>query len=347
MKRNLLPILLVFFISCSEDPKIVNPTIGFEILVPTNLANSLPQPSDNLATAEGIALGKKLFFDPKLSKNGQVSCVTCHHPELAFADGLALTNKGVSGKSLLRNSPALFNLAWAKGYFADGGAKNLESQVFAPLQHEDEMDIDVNELINELNTDKVYREMSRSAFGIDTINSTLLVKAIAQFERSLISGNSKYDQWTRGEGKILNDLELNGLEVYKSKCETCHKADFFTDFDYHNNGIDSIFTDNSHENVYKGRYRISGKTEDIGKYKTPSLRNLSFTAPYMHDGRFSTIDEVIKHYSNGIKSSATLDQNIPKEGFGLNEIEIEALKAFLKTLDDHDFIAKSILLKEK
>ncbi len=328
--------------SCSQDGEILQPNSSIAIEGPKNFSTELPQPTDNRATVKGIALGKKLFFDPILSGNNTIACAACHHADKAFSDGLAFSNKGISGIPMLRNAPALFNIAWAKGYFADGGAKNLESQVFAPLQHEDEMKQNLSELITELRLSAKYPILFKEAFGVDSINTTLLVHAIAQFERSLISANSKYDKYVRLEGEILTLQELKGLEIFKSKCESCHKADFFTDFDFHNNGLDSSFNDNSHENIHKGRYRITGNIVDVGKFKTPSLRNLSFTAPYMHDGRFANIDEVLTHYNSGIKYSATLDEKIPKPGFQLSIVEIEDLKIFLKTLDDYDFTSQSL-----
>lgn len=332
---------ILLLCACSTDPEIVRPSDKYSFDVPYfETGTNVPQPAHNQATKAGVELGKKLFFDPILSGNDQISCATCHLQKLAFSDGVALTNKGISGKTLLRNTPALFNLAWATGYFHDGGAKNLESQVFAPLLHEDEMKEDLDELVKELSGIEEYKIMFKNAFGTDSINTSFIAWAIAQYERSLISASSRYDHWKQNKGEKLSQLEINGMLIYQEKCQKCHQEGFFTDYSYHNNGLDSTFTDMSHERLYTGRYRITDNIEDLGKYKTPSLRNLSFSAPYMHDGRMASLEDVIAHYSSGIKHSATLSKDLPFGGFKFSDEDKKALLAFLKTLDDYDFTTR-------
>lgn len=308
--------------------------------IPTHFLPKFTEPTTNIATTQGILLGKKLFFDPILSSNGKVSCATCHMPAKAFSDGQPVSTGGVSGNPLHRNSPALFNIAWATGFFWDGGAKNIESLAFAPLHHPDEMNKKANLSARDINQIPEYRAMFKQAFGVDTASEVEIVRALAQYQRSLISAQSKYDKWIQNPTLYpLTDLELKGLEIVNQKCAACHAPHYFTDFDYHNNGIDSVFNDTRFESVFLGRYRITLNPADVGKYKTPSLRNLAFTAPYMHDGRFNTLAEVLEHYSSGIKPSSTLSHKLPVGGFQLTEYEKKAIEEFLLTLNDYPFIS--------
>lgn len=311
------------------------------VTVPAHFPDFIDSKTNPL-TADGIALGKKLFFDKRLSGNNQVSCATCHQQNLAFSDGFALTTKGISGKALERNSPALINLAWANnGLFWDGGSTNLESQAFAPLAHEDEMQQDLEELIQELNADANYPRLFNNAFGTP-VNQAGIVKAIAQFERTLIAANSKYDKYILGESEgTLDTNELKGLQLAEQFCFSCHATSLLTDNLYHNNGIDNDYTDDTELMLKKGRYRITHNIEDMGKFRTPTLRNIEKTAPYMHDGRFTSLEKVVEHYSNGILVSPTLDSNLNqngKLGFSFSEIEKQQLIAFLKTLTDTQYL---------
>ncbi|GAB2993007.1 cytochrome c peroxidase [Cyclobacterium sediminis] len=299
--------------------------------------DDFPQPERNYLSKEGMELGKTLFFDPELSANGKVSCAGCHLPEKAFSDGLALTNIGVSGSSLHRNSPALFNLAWHDGLFWEGGANDLESMVFGPLTHPDEMAADLNEVLEYINTHEAYPLLFQEAFSSDSITSSTIARSLAQFMRTLISDDSKYDQWKRGEAGLSSE-ELKGYEVYKEHCSSCHKEGLFTDLSYHNNGLDSSYPDPPElEGLYQGRYRITYKDEDKGAYKTASLRNLSFTAPYMHDGRFANLEQVLDHYETGIKTNETLAPQL-ENGIVLSATERTQLLAFLNSLNDYNFI---------
>ncbi|WKL47867.1 cytochrome c peroxidase [Flavobacterium pectinovorum] len=311
------------------------------VLVPGNFPEFVDSKTNPL-TSDGVLLGKKLFFDKRLSGNNQVSCGTCHQQSLAFSDGFALTRQGISGNALERNSPALMNLAWANnGLFWDGGSTNLESQAFAPLAHVDEMHQNLDELLEELKADADYPKMFQKAFG-KAINQADIVKAVAQFERTLISSNSKYDKYVRGEsGGILNKEELAGLTLAEQFCFSCHAGPLMTDNLYHNNGIDNDFSDDSELMMRRGRARITGSSEDLGKFRTPTLRNIEKTGPYMHDGRFGTLEKVLEHYSNGVLSSPTLDPLLRKNGdlgIPLSETEKKQLIAFLKTLTDYEYI---------
>lgn len=318
-----------------------SPTI-IDLQVPSNfpIPESMP---DNPTSEEGILLGRILFYDPKLSLNNRVSCSSCHHQELAFSDGASLGNFGVSGKKLVRHSPTLINMAWMdQGLFWDGGSKNLESQAFGPLTHADEMGMSLDNLVDRLAANPEYNELFLSAFE-DGLTFQNVAKALAQFERTLISSNSRYDKYVRNErGGNLNDLELKGLNIVQEKCSSCHSGQLFTDNLFHNNGLDNTFTDESHELSYQGRYRITFDPKDLGAFKTPTLRNVMVSGPYMHDGRFMDIEEVLAHYSDGVKAAETtsklLYQNKGKAGIALSDFEKEAIIAFLHTLTDEVFL---------
>lgn len=325
----------------------------FTLHIPSNLSDTLPVPDRNPLTQAGVDLGKMLFFDPVLSANNQISCATCHRPSRAFTDGLALSDQGVSGKKLHRNVPSLVNLAWQNRSFWDGGAADLESLVFGPLTHPDEMGQELHVLVQELNENEGYRVKFKKAFGEDTIYSALIARALGQFQRTLISANSRYDQFIRNEpGSEFSEIELKGMEIFDQKCGSCHqfgkgKNDFFTDHQYHNNGLGSTYS-SGFEGIYQGRFRITQDSADVGKFKTPSLRNVALTAPYMHDGRFATLEEVLAHYDNRMIYSATLDPFFQKEssiGISLTKDEKEAILAFLHTLTDTVFVQNAVFVK--
>lgn len=303
-----------------------------------------PQPvydTENPMTREGIALGRLLFYDARLSGNNKISCATCHDQSLAFSDGKALTASGVSGTPLLRHSPALINMAWANnGLFWDGGSTNLESQAFAPLTATDEMAQNLDELVQELNAIPDYVSRFQLVFK-DDIKANYVVKALAQFQRTLISADSRYDRYKSNSGGTLSALEQKGMSLVATKCQGCHTGELFTDNSYHNNGLDASFTNNDHEGIFLGRYRISYQDSDIGSFKTPTLRNVAVTAPYMHDGRFATLEEVLEHYATGIQPSPSLDSQISTGGMNLTKDEKEAILAFLHSLTDHNYLTNA------
>lgn len=336
LKKSIQFILILCVWSCGQE--IEKPTT-FKPKVPSYFGGILPEPSYNKTTLDGIELGKKLFFDPITSSNNLVSCASCHHQNLAFSDdGKKISNAGVSGKNLHRNTPPLFNLAWQTGYFWDGGAKDLESQVFAPLQHPDEHNQDLKALIVKLQNHAEYPKLFAKVFNNEPISSQNISYALAQYERSLVSYKSIYDNFLqKKDSTIFSSTQKKGLLIFELHCEKCHKHPFLTDFLYHNNGIDTTFTDESDERVFMGRFRITNDSADLGKYKTPSLRNILLTAPYMHDGRFATLDDVFLHYTNQIKVSKTLAENL-KTKITLSAEEKNALNAFFETLTDYEFI---------
>lgn len=340
----LAAVLLSILSACSKNENVSEPQV-YILPVPEHFPQRVID-TENPVTSEGAALGRELFFDTRLSAGNNISCASCHLQSKAFSDGVALSSAGASGSSLLRHTPALFNLAWAdKGFFWDGGSLNLESQAFGPLTAHDEMGQDMIQLVSELNAVPKYVNSFKTVFN-EEIKPQNIVKALAQFERTLISAGSKYDDYKLGKhGATLSPLELKGLELVRTKCQGCHRGELFTDFNYHNNGIDSDFTNSGHEGIYQGRFRISYDPADLGSFKTPSLRNLLLTAPYMHDGRFATLQIVIDHYSENIHYSPTLDPLIPPKGMNLSKEEKESILAFLSTLTDYTFSGNPVFGK--
>lgn len=278
----------------------------------------------------GIELGLKLFNDKNLSSNGEVSCSTCHLQKFAFSDNKALNQNGVSGNQLDRNSPPLFNLAWHKEFFWDGGAPDLESQALAPLFSEHEMDADLNEIITYLSKSVQYKELFCNTFKKEEITSLQILTALRFYQNSLVSFKSTYDEfYSSGDTSVLTQTELKGMKVFNLNCNSCHTLPLGSSYNYENNQLDTSFNF-PFEDPRLGRNRITHLEKDLGKYKVPSVRNLSFTIPYMHDGRFKTLDEVISHY-NG----KTLNNKI-----SLTPAEMEYLKDFLLTLNDYSFVTE-------
>lgn len=346
MKKAYYILSLFFLISCESDSNTDEEysPIYVDISIPTLFQNKLIPPlipANNPLTTEGIALGKKLFFDPILSKDNSISCATCHNPSDSFTD-IHTFSAGVNDSLGTRNAMPLFNLAWNfdERFAWDGKEFSLESQVLEPVTNTSEMNANWAEVTKRLAAHSEYPLLFQQAFGINSIDSIHVTKAIAQFERTLISANSKFDQYLLNEIE-LTESELNGFNVFiseeKGDCFHCHGSQnnpLWTDNLFHNNGLDSEFTD-------LGLGAVTGDSNDNGKFKSPSLRNLAFTAPYMHDGRFTTLEEVIHHYSEGLQNSPTIDplmKQISTGGVNLTNQEKIDLKAFLLTLSDYNFI---------
>ncbi|AKQ68372.1 Cytochrome c551 peroxidase [Myxococcus hansupus] len=304
----------------------------------------LPAPEDNPLTPEGVALGRWLFHSPRLSGNGQVSCATCHDQAHAFSVPEALTTRGVSGRPLARHAPTLINLAWAEGLFWDGGARNLESLSLAPLTHPDEMgQSDLAGMMEALAQDASVARQFEAAFGDGPPTLGHLLRALAQYQRTLVSARSRYDAWRRGEtGALLTAQERQGLDLVRTRCAPCHDGELFTDNAFHNNGLDAHFGEGEDES--RGRGRVTLREEDAGRYKTPTLRNVAVSAPYMHDGRFATLEDTLRHYRQGVVPSPTLDTALLRDGeapgIPLNDAEVSAVLAFLHTLTDASFLSE-------
>jgi cytochrome c peroxidase len=286
----------------------------------------------NPLTKEGFELGRKLFYDGRLSKDGNFPCASCHQQFAAFATFDHPLSHGFNNQFTLRNAPGLFNMAWNKEMHWDGGITNIEVQPLAPITAPNEMAEDINNVINKLNADEVYPKMFTAAFGDETITSQRMLFAITQFVNSMVSGNSKYDKVKQGQA-TFTQTEQNGYTLFQTKCATCHSEPLFTDHSFRNTGIpvDPFIND-------YGRMRITNKKEDSLKFKVPSLRNVDLTFPYGHDGRFSSITSVLDHYSSGVQNGPTTDALL-KNKIPLSNFDKFYLLEFLKTLTDSTFIA--------
>jgi cytochrome c peroxidase len=306
-----------------------------ELKLPSNFPAPVYDLKQNPVTEKGFLLGKKLFYDGNLSRNGIVSCGFCHQQASAFTQHGHDVSHGVDDRLGKRNSLALSNALWMKTFFWDGGVTHLEFVPINPLENEKEMDETLDNVLKKLNQSPEYKTMFNEAFQVDEIKSTEFLKALSQFMASLISANSRYDKYVRHEGEILTDEERAGLALFKIKCSTCHATDLFTDGSYRNNGTSNDFR------FDKGREEITLRVDDRGKFKVPSLRNVEYSDPYMHDGSLLTLEEVLDHYTSGIKDSPTVDPLLKKEskpGIALTDIEKKQIVAFLKTLTDDAFI---------
>ncbi|MCB0666515.1 MAG: cytochrome C peroxidase [Saprospiraceae bacterium] len=302
-------------------------------------------PGDNPTTIQGIELGKRLFFDSILSADFTMSCATCHLPEGNFTDNFA-TSKGIDGIPGRRSSMSLLNIGFAdQGLFWDGRSPTLETQALLPVEDSIELHNTWMEVVDRLQDHDLYPELFRKAFGIEKkedITKELAAKAMAQFERSLISsGDSKYDRFARGEIE-LSDEEFLGYVLFfdldpdipDAECGHCHNAPLFTTNQYFNNGIEPVSDLLSFPDM--GRGLVTGDEFDNGRFRVPTLRNIEFSAPYMHDGRFETLEEVVDHYNSGGHFQLNKDPLI--RPLGLLDYEKEALIAFIKTLSDSTFI---------
>jgi cytochrome c peroxidase len=290
-------------------------------------------PSDNETTEEGIYLGRKLFYDSLLSGDNTMSCASCHQQSRSFSDNkrFSVGIKGIPGEM---NASAIINPGWQSSAFWNGRANSLEEQAESPVRNPIEMHLSWAVAVDRIKNHSSYPSEFKRAFGEEEITKELVAKALAQFERSLISNKSKFDLFLAGEADF-NPIELAGYNLFlseKAECFHCHGRPLFTDDELHNNGLD-IIPDLGFEDV----------TEDIsdrGKFRTPTLRNIELTGPYMHDGRYETLEQVVEFYSDSLRTSPTVDPLMPNDngGFHWTNLEKVQLVAFLKTLTDNSFI---------
>lgn len=330
------------FTTC-QDVNLQKAKNPYEFIAPSNF----PEPTytfyNNSITEEGFKLGRKIFFDPILSIDGSISCSSCHHQEFAFADSpQSPFSIGVDGLVGRRNAPALANLAFMNEFFWDGGVTHLDFVPINAIESPVEMSEDIARVVAKIKNDAEYPALFEAAFKTTEINMPLLMDALAQYMLLMVSNNSKYDAYLKGEAS-LTAQELKGLQLFDQKCESCHAGILFTNQAYFNNGIDAVFSDS-------GRATISANPLDIGKFKVPTLRNVSLTAPYMHNAKFNTLEEVLNHYDNGLIRSNTLALSLIQAngdlGIPLSTEEKEAIIAFLETLTDYELLNNPIFLKD-
>lgn len=286
---------------------------------------------NNPLTEEGFELGKKLFYDGRLSKDGNFPCASCHQQFAAFANFDHDLSHGFNNQFTTRNAPGLFNMVWHKEMHWDGGINNIEVQPLAPITAPNEMAEDLNTVLQKLQKDSLYPSLFKSAFGDETINSQRMLFAIAQFVGSMVSADSKYDKMKKGQA-VFNDAEKNGYQLFQAKCAGCHVEPLFTDFSFRNTGLPLA---SDLKDI--GRMRITNKKEDSLKFKVPSLRNVMISFPYGHDGRFYSVRNVLDHYSDGVQDGPTVDPLV-KNKIPLTAIDKFYLTQFLYTLTDSAFL---------
>lgn len=307
----------------------------------TTYVGAMTHPADNPLTVEGIALGRRLFYDKMLSNNNTISCASCHKQANAFDDPRPFS-KGTDGSLGGRNAMAVINLAYNKHLFWDGRRNTLEGQAHDPVTNPIEMAAKWPDVVKKLQADSRYPDLFFSAFGTRTVDSNLVVKAIAQFERTLVSFSSRFDKfYYGGDSSALNAGEKRGLAIFTGvgMCNNCHLMNtLLTDNELRNNGLDVAPADD-------GLQKFTGLATDKGKFKVPTLRNIAVTAPYMHDSRFATLEQVVNFYSSGVKqSSPNIDEHMPDFGSGLNLTAAQQadLVAFLHALTDSSFLTNPL-----
>ncbi len=298
--------------------------------------------SQNPLTKEGIALGRFMFYDYRLSKDSTVSCGFCHQQFAAFGHFDHALSHGVGGRQGNRSVPVIFNMLFQKEFMWDGGVNNLEIQPLTPLTDPNEMGVDLKVLISKMQSDPQYRKMFRDAYGTEEITSQRMFRAITQFVATMVSGNSKYDSIINHVGgAAFNPEEQAGYKIYQQKCAACHKEPLFTDLSYRSNGLPYLKQLND-----VGRMKITGNTADYLKFKVPTLRNIIKSSPYMHDGRFFDIYQVFDFYDHGVEVTASTDPLV-KNGIPLTDAEKRQLYFFLNTLTDYTLIQSTALSEVK
>jgi cytochrome c peroxidase len=323
-------IVFIFLVSCRVDPEVRAP-------LPTNdlkeqIPDGWPAPvyrfSGNPLTENTFVLGRALFYETMLSRDNLVSCGSCHQQFAAFANADHRVSHGINSLNGIRNAPGIFNLAWHPLFMHDGGVNHIEVQPLAPLTNPVEMGEEIGEVITRLEGSEKYKGLFKEAFGTEEINSQRMLKAITQFMGLIYSNSSRYDQYKKNEVQFTAQ-ESHGYELFLSKCNGCHREPLFSDFGFRSNGLaaDPSVQDS-------GRARITGDASDLYRFKTPSLRNVALTAPYMHDGRYATLQDCLDHYTDKVTNPVNLDPALQPNGLVIDANEKADLAAFLQTLSD-------------
>jgi cytochrome c peroxidase len=286
---------------------------------------------ENELSEEKVALGRALFYDAALSRDNTVSCASCHSPYNGFAHTDHDLSHGIDDQIGTRNAPALFNLAWQKSFMWDGAINHLDMQALAPISHPGEMGESIGHVVSKLQATALYPPMFEAAFGDSRITGAHVLKALSQFQLTLVSATSKYDSVKKGTTRFTEQEEA-GYALFLQHCNSCHQEPLFSSFDFANNGLPVDTTLNDY-----GKGQITLRPEDSLLFKISSLRNLSYTHPYMHDGRFRKLSQVLNHYTRGIQESETLSDEL-KKPIALSSNEKTDLIAFLLTLNDQAFV---------
>jgi cytochrome c peroxidase len=331
--RNLLFIVLAVLIlaGCAKSPEEV-PMVDrpFILDIPEGFS-AMPVPADNQLTVKRVELGKRLFYDKQLSRDFSVSCASCHHQQLGFAENVAIS-VGVNNAVGLRNAPTLANVGYLNALFAEGGIPSLELQAIAPIIEVHEMNLDFETLIQRLSSQADYLQLFELAYNSPPTSHTI-VKALASFERTLISGNSRFDEYYfQNKTDALSQSEIRGMNLFFSEelaCSSCHSGFLFTNQSLQNVGLYDIYED-------EGLARLTSNPEDAGKFKVPTLRNIEVTAPYMHNGSIATLEQVVEHFNQGGVGHPNQSELV--KPLNLNEEEKADLINFLKSLTDQEFL---------
>ncbi len=315
--------------ACKKSDLFVGTVLKQEI--PTGFPDPVYKFIDNPLTEEGFELGRKLFYDGRLSKDGNFPCAGCHEQRAVFGTFEHDRSHGYNDSHTLRNAPPLFNLAWQKEFHWDGEFRSLLVEAHQPISSLNEMGGDVKNIITKLEKDDGIKKMFKATFGSSWITEDRIIKALSQFTGSIISANSKYDKVIKGE-TTFTIQEESGYQLFKSKCSSCHTEPMFTDYSYRNIGlpVDPLLND-------FGRKRVTGNADDNLKFRVPSLRNVFLTSNYMHDGRFGTVAQCINHYRTGVVQTATTDLLV-SNGISLTNNEAIDISVFLKTLSDSSIL---------
>ncbi|MDB5087332.1 MAG: Cytochrome-c peroxidase [Mucilaginibacter sp.] len=348
--KSFIILVLLGLITCLSGWSYINDSIEtgpYQLVYPANFGNRINVPDDNQTTKQGVYLGRLLFYEKKLSANNTLSCASCHQQDKAFTDGKAFS-EGVDHVLTTRNSMSLVNLLWARKFFWDGRAGSLEDQAITPMTNPHEMGQSLEISVKKISNTVTYPALFKLVYGDETITSDRICKAISQFERTLISCNSRYDQYLSNAYQPARQ-ELNGMNLFMNgpnpekgirgaNCAHCHGGAKTYKELFHNNGLDSIPKD-------AGIEALTGLAADRGRFKVPTLRNIALTAPYMHDGRFKTLNEVVDHYSDHLKESEALStflrgesNDIGGKTLHLRPEEKKDIIAFLDMLTDSTFI---------
>jgi cytochrome c peroxidase len=332
--KIILSLLLVVFTGSAFLYEInpYNPTY-LKLVIP----KGWPKPPTNIfaknpLTEEGFQLGKKLFYDGRLSKDGSIACASCHQQFAAFSTFDHDLSHGVNNSFTTRNAPPLFNIAWMKEMHWDGGINHIEVQPLAPITAANEMAETLANVLKKISADTAYKRMFKTAFGDAAVTSQRMLKALAQFTGSIQSYNSKYDKVKRGEDTFTVSEQL-GYATFKANCNACHTEPLFTNNSFRNNGLNMNATLKD-----AGRMNITGNPKDSLKFKVPSLRNITVTAPYMHDGRLYTLSQVIEHYRSGINTAQPTVDSLLKNKIAISKQEKVDLLSFLYTLTDNELL---------
>ncbi len=308
---------------------------AYDLEIPADFPALAFDRDKNPVTVNGVALGKKLFYEGRLSRNNSISCGFCHIQENAFTHHGHPISHGIDNRLGIRNAPPIQNIAFLRNYTWDGVSHDLDERSLVPITTDFEMDSSMPEVVGKLNTDANYKKLFKAAFGDENITGERVLKAISQFMVTMVSADSKYDRVLKGKTAFTAE-ENEGYQLFRNNCASCHSGALFTDESFRNTGMyyNAQYND-------RGRYRVTLDWNDNMKFRVPSLRNVEYTAPYMHDGRFTTLEAVLNFYSDLVENQPNLDPLLKKDGhigIRMNPSEKQYIIAFLKTLTDQNFI---------